>query len=117
MTNAVRRAGRTPTPHGVTPMDYAFPLHIDWHCLCGDSAASHHTRSTGEECVGHCQKTPLDCRGFGYRPIDHTGRTPAIAAIFDMAGRLRLPRHYTCDLSTDYKMLIAPDAPTRFLWV
>jgi hypothetical protein len=97
--------------------DYAFPLHIDWHCLCGDALTSHSTKADGERCVGHCQGTPLDCRGFGYRPIDHSGRTPAISAIFEMAGRLQMPKHYTCDLSTDYKALTVPDAPDRFLWV
>lgn len=96
---------------------YAFPLHIDWHCLCGDSPASHVSRAAGEECHGHCQSTPKACRGFGYRPIDHTGRTPAISAIFTAAGQLGLPKHYTCDLSLDYQTLVGPDAPQRFLWV
>lgn len=100
-------------------MSYAYPLHIDWHCLCGDALASHTTRASGEECHGHCQRTEHDCRGFGYRPINHDARTPAIEAIFIAAGSSpdQWPRHYTMDLSTDYQTLIREDAPTRFIWI
>lgn len=100
-------------------MSYAFPLHIDFHCVCGDAAASHVTRASGEECHGHCQRTAKDCRGFGYRPINHDARTPAISAIFTAAGSSEehWPQHYSCDLSTDYQMLIRPDAPDRFIWI
>jgi hypothetical protein len=96
-------------------MSYAFPLRIDWHCVCGDAASSHVSRAETEECHGHCQRTAQDCAGRGYRPIDHAGRTPAISAIFDMAGRLRIPTHYTCDLSTDYQMLTTYTG--SFIWV
>lgn len=96
---------------------YAWPLHIEWHCLCGDGPQSHVTRAEGEECHGHCQKTEQDCKGFGYRPIMHDARTPAISAMFERAGQLQMPRHYTCDLSTDYQMLIKEGRPERFLWV
>lgn len=100
-------------------MSYAFPLHIDWHCVCGDAAASHVSRATGEECHGHCQRTEKDCDGRGYRPIDHQDRTPAIEAIFTAAGSSdkHWPQHYSCDLSTDYQMLMRPDAPERFIWI
>lgn len=98
-------------------MSYAYPLHIDWHCLCGDALQSHVSRSDREECHGHCQATDRACRGFGYRPIDHSGRTPAISAIFQAAGEKQWPKHYTSDLSVDYQMLIRPDAPQRFVWV
>lgn len=99
-------------------MSYAFPLNIDWHCVCGDAAASHVSRADTEECHGHCQKTERDCLGLGYRPFDHSGRTPAISAIFKAAGEIRWPAHYTCDLSTDYQALArGVDAPSRFLWI
>jgi hypothetical protein len=92
-----------------------FSIQIDWHCLCGDSAASHVSTAEGEECRGHCQKTDHDCLGWGYRPIAHVGRTPAISAIIAAAARNYWPRHYTCDLSTDYRALIDYDGP--FIWV
>jgi hypothetical protein len=100
-------------------VSYAFPLHIDWHCRCGDAGASHQTRADREECVGHCQRTERDCQGRGYRPIPHTERTPAIEAIFTAAGssEQRWPRYYTMDLSTDYQALMRDDAPQRFLWI
>lgn len=92
-------------------------LHIDWHCLCGDAAASHVSRPEGEECHGWCQRTERDCKGKGYRPIAHTERTPAISAIFDAAGSRFLPKYWTCDLSSDYRTLIAADAPRQFIWL
>jgi hypothetical protein len=98
-------------------MTYAFPLHIDWHCVCGDAASSHVSRADKEECHGHCQRTARDCNGAGYRPIPHMNRTPAISAIFTAAGQVQWPKHYTCDLSTDYQVLTRDDAPDRFLWI
>ena len=92
-----------------------FSIQIDWHCLCGDSAASHVSTAEGEECRGHCQKTDHDCAGRGYRPIAHVGRTPAISAIFAAAARTYWPKSYTCDLSTDYQSLLDYDGP--FIWV
>lgn len=100
-------------------MSYAYPLHIQWHCVCGDVPESHVSRADREECHGHCQKTDHDCAGQGYRPIEHSQRTPAIEAIFTAAGSSdeHWPKHYTSDLSVDYKWLIAPDAPQRFIWI
>src|SRR5262245_26063074 len=92
-----------------------FSMQVDWHCLCGDPLGSHRTTAEGEECWGHCQKTPRDCRGLGYRPIDHSGRTPAITAIFAKAIELGLPHAYSVDLSSDYRMLIGQ--AFSFLWI
>jgi hypothetical protein len=102
-------------------VSYAFPLHIDWHCQCGDTPQSHVSRSDREECHGHCQGTPKKCAGQGYRPIPHSGRTPAITAIFNAAGEVGWPKHYSSDLSVDYKILMGWEgrepAPERFIWV
>ena len=101
-------------------------IRVDWHCLCGDALASHADRPEGPECHGHCQGTPLDCKGLGFRPIDQTRRNPAIAAIFAEARSKFLPRAYTCDLSSDYQTLTGwnPKAQRfeepyegRFIWV
>jgi len=101
-------------------------IRIDWHCLCGDALASHADRPEGPECHGHCQRTPLDCKGLGFRPIDQTRRSPAIVAIFAEARSKWLPRAYTCDLSSDYQTLTGWNRETqqfeepyegRFIWI
>lgn len=93
-------------------------MNIDWHCLCGDSLSSHNSRADGEVCYGHCQRTERDCLSFGYRPIPHDGRNPAVSALLTEVNRYYLPRNYSCDVSTDYQALTGPDAYIgRFIWV
>jgi len=90
-------------------------MQIDWHCVCGDGEGSHRSTAEGEQCWGHCQKTDRDCAGLGYRPIEHTWRPPAFAAILQTAIDRRQPEHYTCDLSTDYQALKFYQG--RFIWI
>jgi len=90
---------------------------IEWHCVCGDVQSSHVSRPDGEHCYGHCQHTTRNCGMRGFRPIDHADRTPAITSVFAAAEALRMPEHYTCDLSTDYQALIKADPDDEFIWL
>jgi len=98
-------------------------IQIDWHCECGDGPASHYSRPDGEVCYGWCQQTDHDCNGMGYRPINHTRRPPAFAAMLEALwdvgkdGGERWPKHFTCDLSSDYKTILTLDEGQPFIWV
>lgn len=94
-------------------------LHIDWHCECQDGPASHYSADDGEKCYGWCQGTDHDCAGLGYRPIAHTRRPAAFVAMLKAIGEdsERWPKHYSVDLSSDYKTVLDLDDGDAFIWV
>jgi len=96
-------------------------IQIDWHCECGDGPASHYSRPDGEVCFGWCQQTDHDCNGMGYRPINHTRRPPAFAAmleaLWNAGGGERWPKHFSVDISTDYQTIIGLPEGQPFIWI